>query len=198
MNSYTKNTIIGLFLISGLGMTGNNDDNAKADFNRQLHHSFSKEGMNMNVADSLNNDLQLKSTNYLASVDIQYLDKKSNPIANTYVDYHRDGVSIGEDITDQNGNAHLDILTVGIDSHEIPEETKILLQNYPNPFRGRTTIEASINSPGILRVFDISGKTISVTKLGKAGNYKIIWSGSNIAPGIYLYNISTKNKSVTK
>jgi len=69
-----------------------------------------------------------------------------------------------------------------------------LEQNYPNPFNPITTISYSIKEKGLvsLRLFDILGKevTVLVNEEQNPGVYKVEFSASSIASGIYFYTLA--------
>ena len=70
-------------------------------------------------------------------------------------------------------------------------------QNYPNPFNPSTTISYSIPREGIvtLKVCDILGEEV-VTLVNEEkipGEYKIKFTGLNLASGIYIYTIKANN-----
>ena len=72
-----------------------------------------------------------------------------------------------------------------------------LKQNYPNPFNPTTTIEYSIPKGDIvtLKVYSVLGtleKTI-ISKYQPAGNYHINFNGSDLASGVYFYQLITGN-----
>ncbi|MEA3500442.1 MAG: choice-of-anchor J domain-containing protein, partial [Candidatus Marinimicrobia bacterium] len=77
-----------------------------------------------------------------------------------------------------------------------------LKQNYPNPFNPLTTIEYSIpqNSFVKISVYNLRGEKIKtvVNENKIAGNYSVIFDGSNFASGIYFYKIEAENYSNTK
>jgi hypothetical protein len=68
-----------------------------------------------------------------------------------------------------------------------------LSQNYPNPFNPATTIKFSIPYAGFvqLKVYNILGKEIKtlVNDFRSKGNYEVKFDASNLASGIYLYQI---------
>lgn len=74
--------------------------------------------------------------------------------------------------------------------------------NYPNPFNPSTYIVYNIPIDGmvVLKVYDIIGREITtlVNEYKKAGRYKVKFSGSNLASGIYLYNLSSGDFSQTR
>lgn len=75
-------------------------------------------------------------------------------------------------------------------------------QNYPNPFNPSTIINYSIPEDNFvtIKVYDVLGKEVTtlVDEEMPAGNYNINFDGSNLASGIYLYQIKTKNFTQTK
>ncbi len=78
-----------------------------------------------------------------------------------------------------------------------------LYQNYPNPFNPATTITFTLAEDGFttLKIYDLLGREIKtlVNENLKAGQiYNIIFDGSDLASGIYLYKLESKNKSLTK
>ena len=68
-----------------------------------------------------------------------------------------------------------------------------LKQNSPNPFSGTTTIRYSSEAAGdtVLEVFEISGKRVITKEYGfqPDGMHEIIFNGSMLTPGIYLYRL---------
>ncbi len=78
----------------------------------------------------------------------------------------------------------------------------MLKQNYPNPFNIHTTIQYYLPKTEHvkLEIFDITGKLISklVDKKQVAGVYKINFSGSNLASGVYIYRFLTDSFESTK
>ncbi|MBN1559641.1 T9SS type A sorting domain-containing protein [candidate division KSB1 bacterium] len=75
------------------------------------------------------------------------------------------------------------------------ELTFELKQNYPNPFNPRTTIEFFLASDEIvdLKVYNVRGQPIATLlskKLLRAGAHSIIFNGSHVASGSFIYKIS--------
>jgi Secretion system C-terminal sorting domain/Domain of unknown function (DUF4397) len=74
----------------------------------------------------------------------------------------------------------------------IPESYS-LQQNYPNPFNPSTTINFSIPSSDnvSLKIFNILGSEIAtlISEELSAGNYSYNFDASNLASGLYLYQI---------
>jgi hypothetical protein len=87
---------------------------------------------------------------------------------------------------------------------EISLKTKnsSLFQNYPNPFRGKTTIRISnsCDGPVTLKVFNSIGSelvTLSDQWLPK-GEYSFLFDGSNFPDGVYYYSLHAGASSETK
>ena len=77
-----------------------------------------------------------------------------------------------------------------------------LNQNYPNPFNPTTIISFTIpnESRVTLKVFNILGKEVATLLDGEksAGNYNITFNGSNLASGVYFYQLRAGNFTSTK
>jgi photosystem II stability/assembly factor-like uncharacterized protein len=77
----------------------------------------------------------------------------------------------------------------------------VLYQNYPNPFNPVTTIKYDIpagTSPGALvrvTVYDLLGKEVIklVEGFKQPGSYSVNFDGSNLASGIYFYEMKINN-----
>jgi glycosidase len=69
-----------------------------------------------------------------------------------------------------------------------------LEQNFPNPFNPSTTIEYQIPKAGLitLKIFDILGREVETlvnNEYKSSGDYKVVFSASNLASGIYFYQL---------
>ncbi|MEO8514534.1 MAG: SBBP repeat-containing protein [Ignavibacteria bacterium] len=107
------------------------------------------------------------------------------------------------------GPNYLDLLTikysqpVGITTinNEIPKSYN-LSQNYPNPFNPTTNIKYQIKNSGNVKlsVFDISGREVAtlVNEKQISGTYEVTFDAQNFASGIYLYELSTDEYTVTR
>ncbi len=88
----------------------------------------------------------------------------------------------------------------GIEKKKIVPGYFALYQNYPNPFNPSTTIRLQVpkTSHITLKVFDLSGREVStlLDERKSPGHYEVKFDGSNLASGVYLYQLS--NGSVTK
>ena len=74
----------------------------------------------------------------------------------------------------------------------IKTETSSLLQNYPNPFVGSTTIEAYLLD-GVkeahLSIMDLTGKIVKTIYLVERGKTSVIFDAGNLAEGIYVASL---------
>ncbi len=111
-----------------------------------------------------------------------------------------------------NGVKYGDTTLVGVNENNletIPTQYS-LSQNYPNPFNPTTTIEYTIpslkkeNFPSLqnvqLKIYDVLGKEITtlVNEAKKPGTYQAIIDASNLASGIYYYQLKTNGFIETK
>jgi hypothetical protein len=78
--------------------------------------------------------------------------------------------------------------------HPLPEVIA-LYQNYPNPFNTSTQVafDLPMAGPVTLKVFDLLGREVAklVDGLNAPGYHSILFDGSNLPSGIYLYRIET-------
>ncbi len=77
-----------------------------------------------------------------------------------------------------------------------------LSQNYPNPFRGNTTIEYTIpeNAHMEISLYDMLGKKVKILFKGyqQAGEHMLEINCNDIAAGSYYYKLEAGNHSVIK
>ena len=94
-------------------------------------------------------------------------------------------------------------LTVGTKAagNNIPNELT-LHQNYPNPFNPVTTLRYELPEQTHLRlaVYDLLGKEVAVLAdmVQGAGIWNVRWDASNIASGIYFYQLQTGKYTITR
>jgi|GEM_PF-4549573 len=78
----------------------------------------------------------------------------------------------------------------------------ILGTNRPNPFSGTTTIPFTLPQPGhiTLTVFDATGTVVRVLKdeMVAAGSHTVVFDGSTLPSGTYLYRLASGAFSETK
>ena len=69
--------------------------------------------------------------------------------------------------------------------------------SYPNPFNPQSTIRYNIPKAGyvILKVYNSIGKEVAelVNASQEAGSYSVIFDGTDLASGIYLYSIQVND-----
>jgi len=88
-------------------------------------------------------------------------------------------------------------------AEELTNPTEFFLeQNYPNPFNPSTTISYSIPTSQFvtLKVYDVLGKEVAtlVNEEKPAGSYEFEFNASNLASGIYFYQLRTGEIILTK
>ena len=70
-----------------------------------------------------------------------------------------------------------------------------LMQNYPNPFNPSTVIRYGLPRDGFvtLKVYDILGRKVAtlVNEYEAAGSYNVTFNASNLASGIYIYQLKS-------
>jgi hypothetical protein len=83
-----------------------------------------------------------------------------------------------------------------------------LYQNYPNPFNPTTKIKFDVaqhtpyplsrGEKTVLKVYDILGKEVAtlVNEALQPGTYEITFDGSNLASGIYFYQLAINNEQL--
>ncbi len=86
-------------------------------------------------------------------------------------------------------------------SYAVPAQFN-LKQNYPNPFNPVTTIEFDIREPGFvaLEIYNTMGQKIATMMEGDftPGSYKVDFDGSQLASGVYYYQLRAGNHTSVK
>lgn len=85
--------------------------------------------------------------------------------------------------------AKLNCLTIGIETYEKPS----LISIYPNPSSGYLSIELPLNSE--LEIINLNGKII---RRLVADSETITIDISGLSKGLYVLNITSDNKTITK
>jgi hypothetical protein len=98
----------------------------------------------------------------------------------------------GQEITIQNSSVNkLRILSGEIGLPEVYS----LEQNYPNPFNPSTTIRFALPEAGNVKltIYNVIGEKVTELVNNKldAGRYSYKWDASNIATGLYIYELRT-------
>lgn len=91
----------------------------------------------------------------------------------------------------------------GVESLEAPVSTAISdLSNYPNPFRGATTISYTVEKSGFisLGIFDVLGRRVAtlVDEVAAAGAHQVDFDASALSSGTYLYRLTTGGRTIIK
>jgi len=77
-----------------------------------------------------------------------------------------------------------------------------LNQNYPNPFNPETNIRFNISERGfvLLKVYDMLGNEVAtlISEEKSAGDYEVVFNGSEITSGVYFYVLRAGNYVETK
>lgn len=102
--------------------------------------------------------------------------------------------------------ADLPVLISGEEDTSVPEFVKptfvCRLENYPNPFNPETTIRFSVNQPTEvkLKIFTVLGQEVATLADAHypAGEHSVRWDASNVAGGIYFYQLHTGAAVVTR
>jgi enterochelin esterase-like enzyme len=91
--------------------------------------------------------------------------------------------------------------TTNIEQEEIPASFN-LSQNYPNPFNPVTKINYSLPQTSFIKikVFDLLGREIStlVQEQKSAGSHVVIFDGSSLGSGVYIYRMEAGDFMDTK
>ncbi|MFH1851327.1 MAG: T9SS type A sorting domain-containing protein [Candidatus Neomarinimicrobiota bacterium] len=100
-----------------------------------------------------------------------------------------------------------EIPEVGVGTEGLLPKTYALHQNYPNPFNPTTTIAFDMPQAGAVKVivYNMVGQQVRtlVNDYVAAGTNYIIWDardnyGRNLSSGVYLYQLVTDEKTITK
>ena len=95
-----------------------------------------------------------------------------------------------------------DIFITGIEKHPEPGLSMMLYQNFPNPFRGVTTIVYSLLQPGrvSLRIYNLLEKEVAVLVNDNrpAGSHSVSFDAGDLPSGIYKYELKTQNSLLTR
>ena len=86
-------------------------------------------------------------------------------------------------------------------TEEIPSEIA-LRQNYPNPFNPATMIEFTLDRAQHvhLGVYDLSGRQITqlINAPQATGTYRVMFHGTQLASGLYIYQLRTESQVLTR
>jgi len=101
-------------------------------------------------------------------------------------------------ITSSTGEKWTKQLDVSVD----PPDHFELYQNYPNPFNPSTTISYLIpnDTRVVLKIYNSIGQEVAtlVNDSRSAGYHQEVWNASNIASGMYIYQLTVNNAQAKK
>ena len=93
------------------------------------------------------------------------------------------------------------IMGVGVEEPDLPVSTNIgevVIQNYPNPFSYKTTIEYTLPEDSwlTLELFSIHGTKIAslINEFKEKGQHQLTFKQSELPAGIYFYRLMAGNK----
>ncbi len=97
-------------------------------------------------------------------------------------------------------NSSVNVLKVSSEN-VVPNEYS-LEQNYPNPFNPTTTIKFSLPEASNVKltIYNAIGQKVAeiVNSTMDAGSYSFNWDATNVASGLYFYELNTNNFSSVK
>ena len=96
---------------------------------------------------------------------------------------------------------HYTPIGVKNNNNNIPKDYS-LSQNYPNPFNPQTNIKFTLpkRENVTLKVYNMLGSEVKTLAEGvhNAGEYNVIFDGSNLSSGIYFYTLRTSSFTQTR
>lgn len=89
------------------------------------------------------------------------------------------------------------------DTESVEETTDFLLrQNYPNPFRGQTTIAFDLPEESHVRIVihNVLGQEVAVLfdEVRPAGSHEIVWNAEDLPTGVYIIRLVTEDSVSTR
>lgn len=87
------------------------------------------------------------------------------------------------------------------DNTNIPTDFMVV-GNYPNPFNSSTIISLDLPTAGHVKIdiFNMLGQQIETLFDGQmsAGNNEVVWNGGSAASGVYLYKVTSGERTATR
>ena len=114
--------------------------------------------------------------------------------------YTQNGMVFASDLEDRLTILNFNRNPIGIDVDKtMPLRRLSLLGNYPNPFNPSTNINFYLSESADIQliVYNIRGELIETLASGfhNAGKHTYVWSGENLASGVYIYTLKTSEGS---
>lgn len=172
---------------------------------RDLYHAFSTNGGNTWVYGGKFPGMSNTVSETYGTV-AQHLERVSATKYRAHIVYLADlttGVGPFDNVLTNNPLVYttFDIDVVSADNNPIVNSFE-LGQNYPNPFNPSTRIDYSIaeRSNVSIKVYDMLGKEVAtlVNEVKDAGSNHVIFDGSNLSSGMYVYTITAGNFTASK
>jgi len=92
-------------------------------------------------------------------------------------------------------------LYVGINDKPKPSSSFSVSPNYPNPFSGKTSVNAYLQRPGNLtmEITNVMGQKVMNIEKGASpeGSCQFVIDGSQLSSGVYFYTVRLNNESIT-
>ena len=89
-----------------------------------------------------------------------------------------------------------------VENEKVTPKVFSLSQNYPNPFNPSTQINFSLDKAGManLTVYNMLGQKVATLVNGNlpAGEHNVNFSADNLSSGIYIYQLSTGSRIISK
>jgi hypothetical protein len=140
-----------------------------------------------------------------------FLKRESNRLSVQFHDFDGNGISdflVGKDELDSVGrfrrfaNVYKGTTLVHVVEEQMIPTRVPLLENYPNPFNGSTTIQYSIpvTERVMIRIYDVLGGQVSelVSEIQSAGSHKTSWDATGFASGIYFCRLTGSSFTITR
>lgn len=149
-------------------------------------------------------------TNFLGieteSLTIEFVNENGIPVAT--ISTEEDPESPGEFDPEATDASVLNSVSSGMPTSneelisEVPNQIR-LNQNYPNPFNPSTQITYELANPTnvSLDVYSITGEKIMTlvnNRFQQAGSHTVSFEASNLASGVYMYQLKTGNQVFTR
>ena len=128
-----------------------------------------------------------------------------NGIIYLYLKYNFDDVTIidlKKELQKGEQSYLISSFVTSVDVEKVLDSSFELFQNYPNPFHTTTNISYSIPVESMvrLRCYNISGEEVAnlVNENMLPGTHSIVFDGSSLPPGQYIYGIETRRYRIVK
>lgn|GEM_PF-2921477 len=132
----------------------------------------------------------------------QYLDKKSNSVANALITYYAQGdLLVDSSRSLSNGNFSLTLDLTGIENQSQTNSPFVELP-HPNPFNGLTNFVVNVADNAYILVTSIQGLQVDKLELKNPGTYQCSWGGQNrigqqLSKGTYNISLIIGNTLTT-